>query len=238
MRLIDDLEALLDVVLPRHCVLCRLPAGRANVCRGCRADLPWIIRPCARCGMPLPPDTASPECAKCPVATRGIDRIIAALAYEYPVDRMVAGIKYQQRFDMGRALGEMLVRVLRQAGDARSRPDFLVPVPLHRRRHGRRGYNQAVEIAQPVARAFGIRMAPRLARRVRDTPEQAGLSGRARRSNLRAAFCITCDVSRADIALVDDVVTTGSTASELARTFRAAGAASVQVWTAAAALKI
>ena len=113
-------------------------------------------------------------------------------------------------------------------------PARLVPVPLHRNRLRRRGYNQAVELARPLGRALGLPVAPRLCRRQRPTPAQAELTGSDRRRNVRGAFAVAAPVPR-HVAIVDDVVTTGSTVGELARVLRRAGAERVEVWAVARA---
>ncbi|MGI9342464.1 MAG: ComF family protein [Gammaproteobacteria bacterium] len=234
---------------PRTCVLCGLGSGRRNVCRGCRADLPWLSRACRRCGAPLPPAAGGYDCATCRVATGAAERIVTALAYEYPVDRLVTLAKFQVRQDCARALGDLLAEYLR-AAKARGElalPDMLTPVPLHRRRLARRGYNQAEEIAMPVAEMLRVPLARRICRRHVDTAAQTSLTGVARRKNVRGAFRIDgaianasiadASIANSSIAIVDDVLTTGSTVGELAAALRAAGAAAVQVWTVARSVR-
>lgn len=225
----------LSWLLPCQCLLCGLPAGPRNVCGGCRRDLPWIRRPCGRCGAPLPADCPGGECAICRVPVDGVDRIRTALIYEYPVDRLVTRAKFQSRAECALALGELLgvrLRAARICGTL-TPPDLIVPVPLHRRRLARRGFNQAAEIAAPIARMLGIRVMERGCRRVVDTVEQSTLSGAARRANLRGAFRVDADIGGARAAIVDDVLTTGTTVAELATALLRAGAAVVEVWTAA-----
>ena len=209
MSKVDDLLAWL---LPQCCVLCAGPGGRRLICAPCAADLPRI-----------------------PVSA-GADTVFAPLAYEYPVDRLVQGAKFHQRLPYARALGELLAEALaaRPAGPG-TWPDVLVPVPLHERRLAARGYNQALEIARPVAGRLGVRLAPRLARRIVATAEQSGLSRAARRRNLRGAFTAR-DCRGLHVAVVDDVITTGSTVAALARALRQAGAASVEAWAVARTL--
>lgn len=225
-------------------MLCGLGSGRRNVCRGCRADLPWLSHACRRCGAPLPPAADGYACAACSVATGAAERILTALAYEYPVDRLVTLAKFQARQDCARALGDLLADYLR-AARARGEleiPDVVMPVPLHRRRLARRGYNQAEEIAMPVAEMLQLPLAHRVCRRRVDTAAQTSLTGAARRKNVRGAFRIDVSVAdasiaNASIAIVDDVLTTGSTVGELAAALRAGGAAAVQVWAVARSVR-
>lgn len=203
-------------LVPRRCVLCNAPSGAGLVCAACGADLPW-----------LPPPVAS-------------SALFAPLSYEYPVDRLVLGAKFQRRLSHARALGELLAGALEaRAGSAgpglAARPEVLLPVPLHPRRLAERGYNQALELARPVAERLGLELAPRLARRQRATAGQTGLSRAARRRNVRDAF-VAGDCTGLRVAVVDDVVTTGSTVAALVRALRASGAAGVEVWAAARTL--
>jgi ComF family protein len=163
-------------------------------------------------------------------------RVFSPLAYEYPVDRLVAGAKFRRRLQDARLLGELLAEALAdaiRAGRVES-ASLIVPVPLHPRRLGLRGYNQALEIARPVAARIGLSLAAEVCRRIRATREQAGLPAVERRRNVRRAFAVREGAVRGvRVAIVDDVVTTGSTVAALAQALRGAGVADVQVWSAA-----
>lgn len=137
------------------------------------------------------------------------------------------------------ALGELMSIYLRAARlrGGLSMPDVLVPVPLHRRRLARRGFNQAEEIARPLARMLQVPVLSHGCRRVVNTVEQTALSGAARRKNICGAFRIAADLGGTDAAIVDDVLTTGSTVAELAATLRSSGAAAVQVWAVARSMR-
>ena len=221
----------LSRLLPRECVLCGQRAGNCNLCAGCLGDLPWIGQGCEYCGAPLPSNVAGGSCARCDVTTRGIDRIVAGLAYEYPVDRLIAGAKFGGRLQLAAAVGEALAWALGKRQLAR--PDIVIPVPLHPARLGRRGFNQAVEIAIPVCRTLGLRLDRRSCRRRCNTAPQTSLPAASRRANLRGAFAVSGELAGLRIAIVDDVVTTGSTVSALASCLREAGAESVVVWAGA-----
>jgi ComF family protein len=108
-------------------------------------------------------------------------------------------------------------------------------VPLSASRFRRRGYNQAIELARHLRKHLGVAMCTDLVTRIRDTPEQAGLNRKQRRRNLRGAFAVSRRIPGAHVAIVDDVVTTGSTANELAKVLKRAGATRVDVWAVARA---
>jgi ComF family protein len=200
-------DQILDRLLPPRCVLCNSGLTTGSFCGGCLADLPWL--------------EPAPDA-----------RLRAALQYEYPVDRLVAAAKFQRQLWAARALGELLARALARHPPPAA-PEHLVPVPLHRGRLRERGYNQALEIARPVAGAQRLALAPQLCQRLRATPQQSGLSAAARRRNLRGAFAVPTPLAGARLAVVDDVITTGSTAAAVVRALVAAGAADVQVWAVA-----
>jgi ComF family protein len=159
----------------------------------------------------------------------------SALVYEYPLDRIIAGAKFRQRLDFAAALGGLLADYLcGPAGVLPDEfPDVIVPVPLHRRRLAARGFNQAAEIATPVAQRFGLPLRLDVCARVRHTIEQTLLTGHARRRNLVGAFIARRELEGLRVAIVDDVLTTGSTARAVATAIMAAGARSTQIWTVA-----
>lgn len=132
---------------------------------------------------------------------------------------------------MIRLLGDCLARALVEQGAAR--PELILPVPLHVSRLRERGYNQALEIARPLAQALNRPIAMRTCERVRATSPQAGLHANARRRNVRGAFQVKRPLRVRHVAIVDDVVTTGQTATELARALRRAGAVRVDLWAVA-----
>ncbi|MDJ0926339.1 MAG: ComF family protein [Gammaproteobacteria bacterium] len=225
-------------LLPRRCVLCGMEAGYRNLCTPCLADMPWIDPRCDRCGAALTGAAERAVCACDDLRLECIDRVFAALVYEYPVDRLIVDAKFHARPDLARASGDALLWALGSASSlSQMWPDLLVPVPLHPNRFHSRGFNQSIEIARPVARRLGIKLARNACIRQRDTPAQSTLSGRLRRTNPRNAFVARAVVSGRHVAIVDDVITTGSTASAVAVALRAAGAEAVSVWCVARVMR-
>lgn len=162
-------------------------------------------------------------------------RTLSALVYEYPVDRIIAGVKFRQRLDFATVLGELLGFYLCSPDGLLSceLPDVVVPVPLHRRRLAARGFNQAAEIAAPAAARLGLPLLIDGCARVRHTIEQMSLTGTARRRNLVGAFVAPSDLEGLRVAIVDDVLTTGTTARAVAAAVMDAGARDTQIWTVA-----
>ena len=171
-------------------------------------------------------------CGACLKHPPAFDRTHAALAYAFPLDRMIPRLKYHGRLALAPVLGACLAEAAAQA----SRPDRLIPMPLHPARIRERGFNHATEIAQTVASQLGLPLDLDSCRRTRDTPPQRGLKHDARRRNVRGAFVCSNDVEGQRIALVDDVMTTGTSLDELAATLKRAGAREVSCWVVARTL--
>lgn len=173
-------------------------------------------------------------CGECAQRRPRFDRCIAPYRYAYPLDHIVRRLKYGGAVAEGRVLGGLLADRLMQL-DASERPTILLPVPLGRARYVRRGYNQATELATVVSCRLGIEVCTDTLARSRETLEQAGLDRKARRKNLRKAFELLRPLRADHVAIVDDVVTTGSTANEIARVLKRAGTRRVDVWAIARA---
>jgi ComF family protein len=154
----------------------------------------------------------------------------AVFAYAFPVDALIKGLKFAGKIEYAEPLGLLLAASLAVDGWAAGATDWILPMPLSAQRLGERGYNQATEIARVLGRELGCPLAPfAAASRVRDTAPQTGLSRQARRLNVRGAFAAQTAVRGRRLLLVDDVITTGATAAEIARVLLRAGAAAVRV---------
>ena len=227
---------LVRFLLPWRCALC---AGHARdgreLCVECDAGLPRAEQACPRCGIRMARTDVTGTCARCAVRPPRFHRMVAPLAYDYPVDRLLLGLKFGRRMHLARALGQAIAEGVRSQVEqgVLEMPDALAPVPLHPRRLTRRGFNQAEEIARFIGRSIGVPVLPGLCRRVRHTRMQSRLSDEERRVNVAGAFA--CARSPLRPAIVDDVVTTGATVDAMAAALIAAGAERVQVWAAARA---
>lgn len=225
------LNNLLFRLFPPTCLLCGAPGDEGqDLCAGCRADLPVNDRPCRRCALPLPA-TVSLICGQCQQEPPAFDRIIAPFLYQPPMDYLIKALKFQGRLAFARLLGGLLGRIIAERGEPQ--PECLLPVPLHPSRLRERGFNQALEIARSAARPAGLMVRSDSLRRIRATTPQTQLAGEARRHNVRGAFAVYRPITARHVAIVDDVVTTGSTINELARLLRTAGVAEIEVWACA-----
>jgi len=158
----------------------------------------------------------------------------APFRYAHPLNLLEARFKFQRDLAAGRLLARLMVDAA--TASMPPLPAALLCVPLHESRLRERGYNQALELAKPLARGLHLPLLPNSLHRVRSTQAQSGLDARARRRNLRGAFELDADARLPDhVALLDDVMTTGSTLRECARVLRKAGVQRVDVWALARA---
>lgn len=219
-RLAQGLE---NWALPPTCALCaaRGAAPRFDLCADCEADLP--LAPEAQ--LPLRVVTVAAEQGH--RLGGGLDARWSAFVYAFPVDAMIRELKFAGQVHYARILGLACLRRLREVDWPFGEVDALLPVPLHRSRLSERGFNQAREIALPIARGLGLPLRDGLARRSRATAPQTLMSGPERRRNLCDAFDVR-SVAGMSLLLVDDVTTSGATLTELARVLKRAGAR--QAW--------
>lgn len=218
--------------MPAACWLCQMPLNisRHGACSVCLRQLMQPRSDCPRCG--LTSARTGEICRQCLTKPPLWQDLLAVTMWQPPLKQLVNRLKFYRTT----ALSVMLARLilLRWLAEHRSRglrrPDLLLSVPLHSRRAWRRGYNQLEDMAGCLAHWTGCDYLPRGLFRVRAGKVQHRLNALARRRNLRGAFRVTADVRGRHVALLDDVVTTGSTVAEISRMLLAAGAASVQIW--------
>ena len=215
--------------LTQDCLLCAAADTPELLCHACAAELPQLA--VARCPLCALPALDGQICGHCLAKPPHFDATLAAYAYDFPLDKLVQSFKYGHRLAVGAWLGRQLATLAQDLP-----PSIVIPLPLHPQRLRERGFNQALELARPVARAHGWPLESMTCRRVRHTPAQAGLAFRERISNIRGAFQCTRDFSGCDVVLVDDVMTTGASLDECARTLKLHGARTVTLLVVARAL--
>jgi len=220
------------ICLPQQCVLCTASSGATPLCADCRADLPVHDAPqCPQCALPTPQGT---QCGQCLASAPAFDRTVAGWRYAWPVDRLVPAFKYRSQLHLTVSLADALWA---RAANA-ARPSALLPMPLHPARQRERGFNQSRELAKRLAALSNIALLPgTTVARTRLTPPQASLPLDERHRAIRGVFRVDGDVRGQHIALIDDVMTTGASLHELAKALKAAGAARVDCWVAARAIR-
>jgi ComF family protein len=211
------------------------PGRRDPLCGACWEGLERIVPPwCRCCGAPLGIEGL---CGACRIRRPRFAYARAALRYGDLVREAIHAFKFGGRRGLANPLGGLLAGLGLSALPG-AVPDVLVPVPLHPRRARERGYNQALLLAQRLERAWGVPVVADALLRAMPTLPQADLDAVARRRNVRDAFAVRRPelIARRHVVLVDDVLTTGATAGECARTLYRAGAAAVGVLTVARSL--
>ncbi len=222
-------QASLSALLPSDCALCGLTAP-GILCEPCKSQFfRHTIQRCQRCALPV---SGVPVCGVCLRNPPAFDATIVAADYQAPIDQLVLALKFGAALPLAALLGNLLEEAILAAAPERSDwPDLLAPVPLGPQRLIERGYNQALEIARPLARSLTLPLSPALLVRVRDTQAQAAMPARQRQQNMRAAFVVPAQslasVTGRHVGLVDDVMTTGATLHELASTLKRFGASRV-----------
>lgn len=218
-------------LLPWRCLLCGdAGAEGVDLCAECAAELPRNTQCCARCALPLP--LSAQECGRCQRKAPPWDAAWAPFRYAWPLDRLETRFKFGRDLAAGRALTSMWQR----ENHPSPLPQLILPVPMHRRRLRERGYNQALEMARPLAHSLGIPCRHDLLQRIRYTDAQTGLDAAERRRNLRDAFALRKDATLpTHVAILDDVFTTGTTLAECARVLKRAGVSRIDVWALARA---
>ena len=221
---------MLDFALPPRCAGCGTIIDEVDgFCGECWLTLDWLgTAGCERCGLPLEASEAT-ECGRCLAAPLPIDRMRAAVAYG-PLSRVIAlKLKYGRKVALARTMAHYMEPLLGpDTADA-----LLVAVPLHRSRLWQRGFNQSALVAREIAKRTGLGHAPRAIRRTKRTPPLKGMSLLQRRKAMAGAFSVdpAMDLQGRTVVLVDDVLTTGSTANACARALTRAGVGRVELLT-------
>lgn len=197
---------LLNKLFPYICVLCGLPSAcQQDLCHGCKADLPWIKNP-------LP------------------DNTIALFNYQKPINHLIRELKFNGKLIYARILGELMAEKLKHYYAQQDLPEIIIPVPLHKKRLCERGFNQAIELARPIAKTLKIPLDVHSCMRIKHTEAQALMPAKQRGNNIQHAFAIRKNIGAKHIAIIDDVMTTGNTINELHSTLYASNIKKIDIW--------
>jgi ComF family protein len=218
------IDLVVETVLPAPCVFCGGGGAHDGICGGCLRDLPGREQPrCPVCAIDL---DAAEVCGSCLRRVPAFDRVRAACSYAFPIDAAIQRLKYSPDPTLIAPLAALLAAM---AGREVA-PDLVLPMPASPARLRSRGFNQATELARVVARRHRLKLEQHAIVRVREGLPQASLPWDERARNVRGAFACRIDLGGLRIAVVDDVMTTGATLEELARTLKRAGASEVVAW--------
>lgn len=214
------------ILLEESCVLCGVAADQ-QICQDCYQCLPHMLNKpyCPRCMLYLPPKEL--HCKNCQENNFYFDRIISGFEYAFPLNRILHKLKYSNSLEYSHVLSQLFWNAISKR--LHKLPDIIIPVPLHINKHKLRGFNHVNELirelrhSNPDSKILEIE-------RIKETKAQATLNRQERINNLADAFVINADLKNLSVAIIDDVVTTGSTVNELAKLCKQKGARQVEIW--------
>jgi len=230
-------DTCLDVLFPPRCAVCNVHqtrCGEMSICKGCRESIREVEEPvCSTCGMELyAQGAANPICGECLKNNPPFEFARSLFYYNDEIRTLLSNLKYKQDTSVLSAIGELVRECDLSAYEI---CDYIIPVPLHKKRLQKRGFNQALLLAKVCFGSSDPRIKTTVLRRTRNTVPQVSLGGKERRRSLKNAFSVTAgiDLSGTTVCLVDDVYTTGTTVSECCRGLLSSGAVKVLVLTLA-----
>jgi ComF family protein len=228
-----------NALLKQNCLLCASPGANIHaVCRACLNDLPWHpTTSCPQCGLA----SDGSLCGSCISSPPDFDITCSVFIYGFPIDAMMQRYKYGNMLSLSQTFGQLLNEKVRLGALNDNQIDLIIPMPMHPTRLKERGFNQAHEIAKVLCNNHPSnnhkdKLDFKSAQRVKLTPPQASLPLKARVKNIKGAFKVIGDLSDKRIAIVDDVMTTGASLNELAKTLKKSGASHVECWVVARTL--
>ncbi len=227
-------QGILQYIYPSSCVLCAAATNQQAICPDCSAELVLNIRACSRCALPVSIQQPDALCGDCLQQSPANDRAWSPFLYAQPLEWMIQQLKFSSRLSFATTLAQLAIPYLPQI---KHKPDCIIPVPLHPKRLRSRGFNQALALALPIARALQVPVDTHSCRRLIHTSAQSGLDAKQRRKNIRHAFAFDNARAYEYVVLFDDVITTGSTMTELAKLLKREGVQRVDVWSLARAEK-
>ena len=209
--------------------MCGSQTDKGELCQACYQSLPSLPKHCPQCAQFI--QTNEYRCGQCLNDPPPFDRTLALFPYEAPIISFIIQLKFHGKLPIARFFCDDFIRRIKSNWYAHSPlPDLILPMPLHRARLRERGFNQALLVAKPIAKALYLPLDITGMKRIKATAAQSGLTARKRRHNIKNAFSCERDYHGLTIALLDDVVTTGSTVSECSRTLKSRGAKEVHIW--------
>lgn len=218
-----------------NCLLCGTSTDKVHLCSACFHSLPILPHHCPQCAHFLPGNYKNEHlCGRCQKQTPPFERTFALFPYYSPIMSMITQLKFHHQLAYAALFGQLLTTSIRHHWYREEQlPDLILPVPLHTSRLRERGFNQAYEIARPIATSLGIPIDADGVIRCKITNSQRQLTASQRKLNIQGAFIANRPYTGKRIAIVDDVVTTGHTVGELCRLLKAHGAGHIDIWCAA-----
>ena len=218
-----------DAIFPDCCPTCLSTVDVDGLCRNCLSSITPLGPSCYKCLTPIAQHDKN-ICAHC-AAGVPFDQVLALTRYIPPISDLICRLKYQRHIYLAKVLGTLLASHIKK--HCRTLPELLITVPLHKQRIRQRRFNQAVEIARTVSAQLNLKTDYQCVEKTKMTPLQTTLTARQRRQNLKGAFRLRYPIHAQSVAILDDVMTTGTTVSEIASLLKANGVSRVEIWTLA-----
>lgn len=228
MEFTQTIRALGNWLIPHRCIQCAnaLPMDSHPCCEQCYAGLPFQHHCCQRCGQVF---TAEQDyCGRCLVSPPPFDGCFCPFRYKPPISEQIQRFKYSQRPELAHTLSKLLFTEIR--ANQLEIPELLIPAPMHISRLRERGYNQALLLTKHLSALLNIPYSNKIIEKHRATPAQAGLSLKHRKKNLRGSFRLRSSIAAKNVVIVDDVFTTGSTATEITKILKRNGVDYIRIW--------
>jgi len=214
--------------IKQKCTLCDCQSSSQPICNDCLCDLPQLSNPCLCCAIDLPVTSKYQYCKDCITNPPRYKHTIAAFNYRFPINLIIPLIKHEQHKIHLQWLADCLATTIKQH-PRYALPQALIPVPISTLKRLKKGYNQTEMLAVFLSNSLNIKIENQLVTKTRDTTAQAQLNAKERKKNLNAAFSVVNNNYK-HLAIVDDVMTTGATAAEIAKVLKAAGVEQVDLW--------
>ncbi len=232
-KLIKQIQAL---IYPPFCWLCDTPMAALSdilICEDCLQQLPFNQQSvCPSCA--LPKTTA--VCGYCLINPPVWQKARALFTYEMPINQRISQLKYRARLSQAEWMAFLFAQTYVEQIQSEP-PEIIIPVPLHPTKIRQRGFNQAYELAQYLQPLIEIPINYQLVKKIKNTTAQAHLTSKQRLKNLRGAFSVVQNHQYRHVAIFDDVITTGTTMTELSQVLLKSGVEKIEVWTIARAIK-
>ncbi|HLB56319.1 MAG TPA: ComF family protein [Coxiellaceae bacterium] len=222
-------------LFPHQCLLCDLESNNQKlICENCFDCLPHYQSACRQCGLPLTSENQL-HCGQCIANPPPFDNTFALFDYAPPISMMIWQLKFHGNLMIAQLFAQCFIDFIEQFYSASTLPDLIIPVPLHFSRLKERGFNQALEIAKPIGKYFNIPVDTKKCIRIKNTQAQSSLPAHKRKNNVDNAFGLSYAFSEKQVVILDDVMTTGNTVSEIAHLLKNVGVRKVDVWCCARA---
>lgn len=235
------LQSLMNLLYPKTCLACNLKVkaatGESLICGKCYSEIEINLPPfCSLCGRHLEKDNLDNNiCHTCTKNRLHFDRAFSPCVYNGVIKNLIHAFKYKGKDNLGKPLSEIMINFIREYSLPLDHLEFIIPIPLHKARLREREYNQAEILSMHIAEEFKKNLSNDILLRHRQTKTQTELKNTERFLNMANSFSVNnrFDIKGKNLLLVDDVLTTGATASEAALTLKNAGAKTVFVLTLA-----